>query len=137
MNGVILTKVHRVISFRQKAWIEPYISENTKLRQDAQDAFEKDYYKLLNNAFFGKLWMILIHIVYRFLVFPLFSGKTMENLRNRIKVVLVNNTKSANWQHSKPTYKRFSIFDENLVGVELTQTNIVLDKPLYVSICYV
>lgn len=57
----------------------------------------------------------------------------MENIRNRKKIVLVNNRKSASWQNSKPTFKRFSIFDENLVGIELAQTNIVLDKPIYVS----
>lgn len=52
--GVVLTKVHRIISFYQEAWIEPYIQQNTILRQQAADDFEKTYYKLLNNAFFGK-----------------------------------------------------------------------------------
>ncbi len=53
-NGAELKKLHRVISFRQEAWIAPYIAENTRLRQQAVDDFEKDFFKLLNNAFFGK-----------------------------------------------------------------------------------
>ncbi len=54
-QGAHLKKIHRVISFRQTAWIAPYIAENTRLSQLAVDEFEKDFYKLLNNAFFGKL----------------------------------------------------------------------------------
>ena len=111
-QGARLTNVRRAISFRQEAWIAPYIAENTRLRQQAADDFEKDYYKLLNNAFFGK---------------------TMENVRRRVKIVLVNSGRSHAWQTSKPTYKRFQIFDENLVGVELAQSNILLDKPIYVG----
>ena len=108
----MLTNVRRVIRFRQEAWIAPYIAENTRLRQAAVDKFEKDYYKLLNNALFGK---------------------TMENVRKRVKIVLVNKGRSHAWQTSKPTFKRFEIFDENLVGVEVAQTTITLDKPIYVG----
>ena len=57
----------------------------------------------------------------------------MENVRRRVKIVLVNSERSHAWQTSKPTYKRFVIFDENLVGVELAQSNISLDKPIYVG----
>lgn len=51
--GAVITKIHRIISFYQEAWIAPYIQQNTLLRQQALDDFEKSYYKLLNNAFFG------------------------------------------------------------------------------------
>ena len=108
----MLTNVRRVIRFRQEAWMAPYIAENTRIRQAAVDKFEKDYYKLLNNALFGK---------------------TMENVRKRVKIVLVNKGRSHAWQTSKPTFKRFEIFDENLVGVEVAQTTITLDKPIYVG----
>ena len=62
-HGVAVVKVHTVISFKQRKWSEKYISFNTQKRNMAKNEFEKDFYKLSNNAFYGK---------------------TMENVRNRI-----------------------------------------------------
>ena len=64
-HGIIVEKVHSVISFNQSNWLEIYISFNTQKRNKVKNDFEKDFYKLLNNAFYGK---------------------TMENVRNRIKI---------------------------------------------------
>ena len=72
--GLILKKVHRGIKFYQSPWMEPYIRKNTELRKKAQNAFEKDFFKLMNNSVFGK---------------------TIENIRKRQNVVLVDDRKKA------------------------------------------
>ena len=59
-----MKKVHRVIKFSTKPWLQPYIDMNTGLRKKAKNDIEKDLFMLMNNAFLGK---------------------TMENMKNRKK----------------------------------------------------
>ena len=53
-HGLVLKKVQRVIQFNQKDWLKPYKDMNTKLRKEAENDFEKDFLKLMNNSVFGK-----------------------------------------------------------------------------------
>ena len=102
-EGMILKKVHRGISFYQSPWMEPYIRKNTKLRKEAKNDFEEDFFKLMNNSVFGK---------------------TIENIRKRQNVKLVDNRKKALKLSSKPNFDRVTIFDEHLVAVHMKKTSV-------------
>ena len=109
--GLRLTKIHRAIGFCQSKWLQPYIDFNTEMRKAAKNTFE-DFYKLMNNSVFGK---------------------TMENVRKRIKVKLCNKERQFKRQVAKPEFRRFKIFNEDLTGVHLQISNLVLNKPIYVG----
>lgn len=96
--GLKLKKIHRVIEFNQKPWMKKYIDFNTGKRKEANNTFEKFFCKLMNNSVFGK---------------------TMENLRNRIDVKLVDNIEQRNKLISKPNYNSMKIFSENLLPVAI------------------
>ena len=53
-HGMVVEQIHEIISFKQSKWLEKYINFNTQKRNKAINDFEKDFYKLLNNAFYGK-----------------------------------------------------------------------------------
>ena len=55
-HGLKLKEVHRVIRFVQIAWMKPYIEKNTKLRSEAKNEFEKDFYKLIKMLFMERQW---------------------------------------------------------------------------------
>ena len=111
-HGLILKKVHRVIEFRQEAWLKPYIDMNTKLRTDAKNDFEKDFFKLMNNSVFGK---------------------TMENVRNHREIKLVTTNERKNKLVSEPNYHTTMQFSENLMAIELKKTVTVMNKPIYLG----
>ena len=87
-----------------------YIELNTRLRTEAKNDFEKDFFKLMNNSVFGK---------------------TMENIRNRVDVKLVNNQKKAKKLSVKPNFRHCIIFDENLVAIHMKRTKLTFNKPVY------
>ena len=112
--GMKLKKIHRGITFIESAWLKPYIDTNVKLRTQAKNDFEKDFFKLMNNAVFGK---------------------TMENIRNRVNIKLVNTGEQFKKLVAKPNYESRKIFNENLVSVHMKKTSLTMNKPVYLGMC--
>ena len=110
--GMTLTAVHRGISFYQSPWMARYISKNTELRKTADNSFEEDFFKLMNNSVFGK---------------------TIENIRKRQNVVLIDNRREASRLSTKPNLGRATIFDCNLIAVHMKKTEVHFNKPIYVG----
>ena len=110
--GLILKKVNKVISFDQKPFLKDFIDFNTKKRAETKLDYEKDLFKLMNNSVFGK---------------------TMENVDRRIDVKLVKEEKKFVKMASKPTFKNFRIFNNDLIAVEVKKSEIVYNKPMIVG----
>ena len=110
--GMRITAVHRGISFYQSPWMEPYIRKNTELRKCASNNFEKDFFKLMNNSVFGR---------------------TIENIRKRQNIELVDDRKKALKLSSRPNFDRCTIFDRNLIAIHMKKTEVYFNKPVYVG----
>ena len=54
--GMKVIKIHTIYRFKQSPWLAKYIDHYTQKGTKAKTNFEKDLYKLMNNAFFGKIW---------------------------------------------------------------------------------
>ena len=86
---------------------------NTELRKNASNDFEKNFFKLMNNAVFGK---------------------TMENVSKHRDVRLVNTDIKRNKLVSEPNYHTTKCFSENLLAIEMRKTVIKANKPIYLEL---
>ena len=112
--GMKLKKIHQGIKFIESDFLKPYIDKNTNLRALAKNNFEKDFFKLMNNSVFGK---------------------TMENIRNRVNIKLVDMGEKFKKLAAKPNYENRIIFNENLVSVHMKKTSLTMNKPVYLGMC--
>ena len=85
---------------------------NTKLRAEARNDFEKDFFKLMNNSVFRK---------------------TMENVRKHRDIKLVTTDERRNKLVSEPNYHTTKYFSENLLAIEMRKTKILMNKPVYLG----
>ena len=92
--------------------MKPYIDMNTKLRKEAKNEFEKDFFKLMNNTVFRK---------------------TMENVRNHTDLKLVTTNKERNKLVSEPNYHTTKHFSENILAIEMRKTKVKMNNPVYLG----
>ena len=85
---------------------------NTKFTTEAKNGFEKDFFKLMNNAAFGK---------------------TMENIRKHRDMKLVTTDKRRNQLISEPNYYTTKYFSENLMAIEMKKIKVKMNKPVYLG----
>ena len=83
---------------------------NTKLRMQAKNEFEKDFFKLMNNSVFGK---------------------TMENVRNHREIKIVTTDKQRSKFASEPNYHTTKYISEDLLVMEMKKTEVEMNKPVY------
>ena len=107
-----LTKINRTLQFKQSDWMKRYIDFNTKKRKNAANDFEIGFFKLMINPIYGK---------------------TIENLRKKINVRLVNNAKDFLKYTSRPTYVTHKHFDKGYAAIHEIKSVLVLSKPIYVG----
>ena len=111
-QGLILKKVHRILEFKQSPCMKPYIDFNTQKRMEETNEADKNLFKLLNNAVYGK---------------------TMENMRKRMKIRIIKTPKDFLKFASRATYINHNIFGKNLVAMHEKKELLTLNKPIYVA----
>ena len=113
--GMKIKKIHKAIQFDQSPWMKDYIMHNTELRKQAskdESKFGVNLFKLMNNSVFGK---------------------TMENLRKRCNVELEQPGDKLKKLISSTSYKRSTIFNDDLAAVEMHKKKLLLNRPIYVG----
>ena len=110
--GMKLTKIHRVLKFKQSDWMENYIDFNNEKRTNVANSSEKDFLKLMINSVYGK---------------------RMENLRKRINVRVVNKKRDFLKYTSRPTHITHKVFAKNCAAIHEIKPVLMLNKPIYVG----
>ena len=105
-----IKKVHKILKLKQKDWMKPYIDFNTERRKEANNEADKNHFKLLNNAVYGK---------------------TMENIRKRIKIRAVKHSQDFIKYASRPTCINWKAFENNLAAIDKKKISLILSKPIY------
>ena len=101
-QGLILKKVHRILEFKQSAWMKPYIDFNTQKRKEATNKADKNQLKLLDNAVYGK---------------------TMENYEKKKQNKDNKNEKDLKKHTAKPTYINYDYSGKGLIVIHEKKKN--------------
>lgn len=112
-KGMVLKKVHSAITYTQEAWMRDYVLFNAEKRKQAVNTFEKNLFKFLVNAVFGK---------------------SIENVRSRRSIKITNDDHLAARYMKSPYLKSFEILNDHLMIFEFHVRTVTLDKPVYTGV---
>ena len=112
--GMKVTKLHEIYRFKQLLCLEKHNNHNTQKRTEPKTNFEKNLFKLMNNAFFGK---------------------TMENVRERVNLEIIHHTNIDQIikRQSKLSFKGISIHYSDFSLYKYDREKTVFDKPIYLG----
>ena len=111
--GLKVTKVHRIVTFDEKPFLKEYIDLNTELRKNSKNDLEKDLFKIMNNAIFGK---------------------SMENVLNRSNIKLINNNPEKLLKLIKqPNFQNMYQISNRLAIAESKTITTVFNKLIYMG----
>ena len=115
-HGIKILNIHTVYKFKQSPWLAKNIKYNTEQRKKAKTEFEKHFYKLMNNSFYGK---------------------TIENIRKRLNLDLIdksdihrilNRQSKLSFDDKIAEYEKFNLYSFHKETIKFT-------KPIYVGFC--
>jgi hypothetical protein len=107
--GMETTKVHRVMVFKQSPVLKSYVEQNASKRKNAKSETEKQFFKLLNNALYGK---------------------TMENVRKHSNYLWPKNYAELDKLMMKPNFHSWKVFNDNYIAVQMLKTSVKVNKPM-------
>ena len=108
-QGLKLTHIHRVLAADQSRFLKSYIDFNSKKRQESKSKFSSDFFKLCNNAVYGKF---------------------IEDIRKRTKVAVIKDERKAEKAIARPQYKGFRVLDDEVTLVQSCKKVVTLNKPI-------
>ena len=113
-HGMIVVNIHEINSFKQSKWLKKFMNFSKQNRIKARNDFQKDFYKIVNNAFFGQ---------------------TMENVGNRLKLEFTrrDDYKKIEKQQSKLTFNGIHKSYEHCDSYTFEQIEVLMDKPSYLG----
>ena len=112
-HGIRILNVHTVYKFKQSPWLTKYIKYNLEPRKEAKTEFEKHFYKLMTNSFYGK---------------------TIENIRKRLNLELIdksdlhrilNRQSKLSFDDKIAEFEKFNLYSFNKETIKFT-------KPIYI-----
>ena len=110
--GIVVKRIRRVLKFRKSDWLKGFVLFNTEKRMNAANEFEKAFFKLIINSVYDK---------------------TMENVRKRVNVKVINNEKDYLKVVSRPSFVSQKILDKNLMTVHKMKPVLLLNRPIDVG----